>query len=182
MRSKFGPSSELAKECNKWSKSVMEMGMVKKLKEKATLTLRASKQWDILNRIDPSMPLTRFRKMQVDLTKGQAAIYIQLCTGHAPLNEHLYRLKAINSPVCTGCNRAHGSVKHYLMNCPRTVRLWAKITEALEREAWSIKTLLSHPKALKPLTVFIGISGRFGNTYGTMVLQEPAAKKGKRKE
>lgn len=115
------------------------------------------------------------------MTKGQAALYIQLRTDHAPLNKHLHRIKVVNSPVCTGCNRVHESVKHYLLDCPKTSRLRARMTSELGREARSLKTLLSHPKALKPLLVFIGKTGRFGDDYETMALPEPAKKSGKRK-
>lgn len=164
-----------------WSKSVMEMGVMKGLKAKAATTLRTSTQWDMLQKIDPSMPSTKFRKMQVDMTKGQAALYIQLRTGHAPLNKHLHRMKAINSPICTGCSDAHESVEQFLLDCPKTARLRAKLTATLGREARSIRTLLSHPKALKPLMAFIGKTKRFGEVYGTMILPEPAVKT-KRKE
>lgn len=50
-------------------------------------------------------------------------LYIQLRTGHAPLNHHLFRIKAVNSPVCTGCNWGHETVKHYFLDCLATSRL-----------------------------------------------------------
>lgn len=56
------------------------------------------------------------------------------------------------------------------------------MTDTLGREAQLIKTLLSHPKALKPLMVFIGKTGQFRKDYGTMTLPEPIAKKEMRKE
>lgn len=78
---------------------------------------------------------------------------------------------------------AHESVKHQycLPDYPRTSRLRAKLTMALGREAWSIKTLMSHPEALKPLVLFIASTGRFGERFETMILPEPAKKSGKRK-
>lgn len=42
----------------KWSKSAMGMGIMKQLKAAASTTLRSSKQWEALQRIDPSMPST----------------------------------------------------------------------------------------------------------------------------
>lgn len=160
----------------------MDMGVMRRLKKAVTTTLRSSKQWHALQKIDPSMPSTKYRKMQADMTKGQAALSIQLRTGHAPLNRQLHRMKLIDSPVCTGCNRAHETVKHYLLDCPKTSCLRAKISDALGREARSLKTLLSHPKALKAVLIFIGRTGRFGEAYGTMVLPEPKPKKRKRRE
>lgn len=75
-------------------------------------------------------------------------------------------------------NRGHETVKHYLLDCLKTSRLWAKLTAELGREARSLKTLLSNPKGLKPLMIFIGKTGRFGDTYGTMILPEPRKRAG----
>lgn len=155
-----------------WNKSAKDMGMMRNLKARAAVVLRTSKQWAGLVKIDPSMPSTRFRKMQVEMTKGQAALYIQLRTGHAPLNKHLHKLKAKDSPVCTGCNMAHETVKHYLLDCPATSRIRAKMMYELGTETRSITMLLSNKKALKPLLKFIGRSGRFGEAFGTMELPE----------
>lgn len=120
----------------------MEMLVMKRLKGNATTTLRISKQWDALQleRVDLTMPLPRFRKLQVDaVTKGQLAeIYIQLRTDHAPLNRHLHHTKSIDSSVCTIGNRAHETVKHFLLNCPKTSKLRA--TRGIHRQARTIRT------------------------------------------
>lgn len=138
---------------------------MRQLKEKASVTLRTSKQWSELELVDPSLPSTRFRKLQVTMLRGQIALYIQLRTGHAPLAKHLYRLKTIDSPGCKACKNAHETVKHYLLDCPATERYRAGLVKALGRESRSIRTLLSHPDALKPLMEYIGKTGRFGDTY-----------------
>lgn len=124
--------------------------------------------WGKLQKIDPSMPSTRFRKMQIKMTKGQAALYIQLHTGHIPLNKHLHTFQVINSPVCTACGMGHETVKHYLLDCPATERKRACMMAKIGRETRSIVTLLSHEKALRPLMKFIRRMKRFGEEYGTM--------------
>lgn len=81
-----------------WNKSVMEMGVLRKLQEKASE----------LQIIDLLKLSTKFRKMQVNMTKGWASYtssYIPV--SHVPLNRQLHRMKLIDSPVCTVCNRAH---------------------------------------------------------------------------
>lgn len=164
---------EMLRSSLQWNKSAMDMGIMKGLKKRAVEALRNSEQWVKLSKIDTSMPSTRFRKMQVGMSRGQAALYIQLRSGHVPLNKHLWKLRVKDSPICTGCNMAHETVKHYLLDCPATSRLRSEMWEKLGREARSIQTLLSHPKALKPVLKFIGKTGRFGEDYGSMDLPEP---------
>ncbi|KAF7967641.1 hypothetical protein HWV62_33627 [Athelia sp. TMB] len=130
----------------------------------------------MLERVDPSMPSTKFRKAQAEMTKGQAALYIQLRSGHAPLNKHLHRIKAKDSPICTGCNLAHETVRHYLLDCPATHRLRNEMMYSLGAESRCLRTLLSHPNALKPLMKFVGKTGRFGDNFGTMEVPDPVKK------
>ncbi|KAF7966260.1 hypothetical protein HWV62_39401 [Athelia sp. TMB] len=130
--------------------------------------------------MDPKTKEIRIQ-VQAEMSKGQAAIYIQLRTGHAPLNKHLHRIKAKNSPVCTGCDMAHETVKHFLLDCPAYERIRQDTLGVLGTEARSIQTLLSHPVALKPLMKYIGRTGRFGDEYGTMEVQDRPKKKKKTK-
>lgn len=112
----------------------MEMAMVKELKKDTAKVLHKSKQWAQLKDINVSMPSTRFCKAVVKMTKGQAALYIQLRTGHAPLNRHLHRIKATDSPVCPACNNAHETVHHYLLICPATERHRRELTYMFGRD------------------------------------------------
>lgn len=106
------------------SESAMEIGVMKGPKKRATAVLQSSKQREKLEEIDSSMPSTKFRKVQVGMSRGQAALYIQLCIGHVPL----------------GCNTAHEAVKHYLLDCPANARMPAIMWAKVGREARSIRT------------------------------------------
>lgn len=158
------------------SRSAMEMAMMKELKGEAKKVLRGSKQWGKMKNVDASMPSTRFQKTVVKLTRGQASLLMQLRTGHAPLNAHLHRLKAVDSPVCASCENAYESVHHYLMDCPATQTYRRDLLYVLGRESRSLGTLLSHPRALKPLFKFIARTRRFQDNYGTMELPKPPEK------
>lgn len=74
------------------SESAMEIGVMKGPKKRATAVLQSSKQREKLEEIDSSMPSTKFRKVQVGMSRGQAALYIQLCIGHVPLDKHIFSL------------------------------------------------------------------------------------------
>ncbi|KAF8592098.1 hypothetical protein K439DRAFT_1325598 [Ramaria rubella] len=52
------------------------------------------------------------------LSRSQASLLIQLCTGHVTLNKHLATIGAIESPTCPSCKWQDESVHHYLLQCP----------------------------------------------------------------
>ena len=155
------------------SKSAMDQAMLQALKQSAVRVLRKSKQWLKMKEVDPSMPSTAFRKAVAGMTRGQGSLYIQLRTGNAPLRAHLHKLKAIDSPICQACNNAYETVKHYLMDCPATQGYRRALVWAVGRESRSLKTLLSHKDAIRPLFKFIARTGRFNNDYGQLELKDP---------
>jgi hypothetical protein len=50
--------------------------------------------------------------------KGLATIILQLRADHAPLNNFLFKIKAVLDPRCAHC-RERETVPHYLMFCSR---------------------------------------------------------------
>lgn len=156
------------------SKAALDMTLMKRLKTESVEVLRGSKQWTKLQDIDPSMPSTTFRKTIVarNMTRGQATLYMQLQSGHAPLNGHLHRIRVIDSPVCAACEGAFETVKHYLLDCPATNGYRRLMLSALGLETRpEIKYLLGHRKAVKQLFKFIERTRRFKDDFGALKIE-----------
>jgi hypothetical protein len=109
------------------------------------------------------------------LPRKQASLLIQLRTGHAPLNKHLFNIKSTDSPICPVCEDAHETVHHFLLSCPAYERHRRHLFYTLNRGSRSLATLLSHPKATKHLFKFINKTGRFKSTLGDLELPDHLA-------
>ena len=124
-----------------------------------------------MDRIDPGMPSKAFCKMAERLPRRQASLLIQLRTGHVPLQQHLHRLRKVDTPICPMCGITNETVYHFLMECA------AYNEERAERErragpaSRSIKDLLNRPTMLSPLFRYIHDTQRFLATYGPLALK-----------
>ena len=120
-----------------------------------------------LAKIDNSIPSKKWMDLVKPLTKKQAAILIQLRTGHIGLNGHLHRIGKINSPLCTKCDaNTEETVHHYLFECDHYQQERAPLNQKLRRKAHEISYLLTNPTATLPLLKFIHATGRLKNTFG----------------
>jgi len=54
-------------------------------------------------RFDKSAPTKRILKLYDDLPRRSCSIFTQLRTGHIGLNKFLYRIGAVDSPLCARC-------------------------------------------------------------------------------
>jgi ribonuclease HI len=85
------------------SKQAAERRIMAKLKEQVKDKWRKSPRYRRMQDIDRSLPSDKFLKLTETLNRHQASLLIQLCTGHAPLQEHLHRLQKVDSPTCEKC-------------------------------------------------------------------------------
>jgi len=130
-------------------------------------------EWSISTRfphlftINPTLPSRAFMKLTGSLRKQQAGLYMQLRTGHAPLNKHLFRFKCSDSPNCLQCgDTVPESVHHFLFVCPRYNRERFILEQDLGRKAYHAAHLLAHPKARAHLLRFINETTRLKMTFG----------------
>ena len=157
------------------SKSAILQVMTKTLKSSTAQHLQKAPQWRKLCHVDPSMPSKRYRMIADSLPRKNASLLIQLRTGHAPLNQHLFNMKLADTPICPACQDAHETVHHYLLSCPVYKQHRQHLFYTLNRGSRSLTTLLSHPKAIEHLFKFITKTGRFKSTLGDLnLLDEPA--------
>jgi hypothetical protein len=81
------------------------------------------------------------------------------------LNAHRYRCRLAPSPACDACGAAKETRTHYLLHCPA----WEHLRHPLQQASYSagilgavdVRTMLNHPKLLKPVIDFIIQTGRF---------------------
>ena len=99
------------------SVSAVKRAIKETAKRDAASHLAKSKRYPQLRDIDGSVPSSQFRKLTAELTWKQASLMIQLRTGHIPLNLHLARFGAVESPTCPACHEKPESVHQFLMIC-----------------------------------------------------------------
>jgi ribonuclease HI len=142
--------------------SAVRQDFAKRLQRRWKRRWKESPRAKSLRSIDNTAPSKKFLKLTKDLNRSQSSIIMQLRTGHVGLNQHLFRIKRVESPSCPHC---HGitveTVKHYLLDCPFYRRERHELQTKLRRNAYSITFLLSSPVTIKPLLKFIHSTGWF---------------------
>jgi hypothetical protein len=141
-------------------------------KQRAIKRWRRSKRYNKMRSIDDSLPSNRFLELVHRLPRNQSTLLIWLRTGHAPLNHHLHRIRAIESPECDACKtETVETVRHYLLECPAHERARRKTLQKKLgiRKAGSISYLLSNRKATEALMAYADETGRFIESLGTLV-------------
>ncbi|TFK54102.1 hypothetical protein OE88DRAFT_1616051, partial [Heliocybe sulcata] len=98
------------------------------------------------------------------LPRPQAAIVMQLRTGHAPLNAHLHRIQATAIPDCDHCPRIPEDVHHYLLICRKYERQRFALHRKIGRAASELSTLLN--AEVKALLAYVHQTRRFRKTHG----------------
>jgi hypothetical protein len=89
-----------------------------------------------------------------------------------PLNYHLHRIHAIESPECDACkSETAETVRHYLLDCPAHEPARRNLRAKLGvRKAGDIPFLLSDKRATEPLMAFADATKRFAENLGTLVV------------
>lgn len=136
------------------SVSALKQHRTADLKQEAEARWQISRRYAKTRRIDPT------------LSKNQTSILIQLRTGHAPLQQHLFRLRKAESAMCPTCGTNEETVIHYLLHCPTWKRARAPLRRALPAFRTLLRTLLSSPEALPTLFGYIKATGRFAAGTG----------------
>lgn len=149
-----------------FSKSAIKQSFNRNLDAEAKELLTRSPRYARISEIDKSLAAGKFRVLTETLSRGQASLLFQLRTGHVPLNKHLHRIGAVDSPKCNACRGAEETVIHYLLKCPALTRHRQTMNKELGLGARTLGTLLNNEKALPYLFDFVGATGRFRETFG----------------
>jgi ribonuclease HI len=152
------------------SAAAVVQALTARTKARAVKRWRQSKQYARVRLIDKTLPSNAYLKLVKHMTRRQSSLLIRLRTGHAPLNRHLWSIKAVESPGCNACGRdEEETVRHFLVSCPAHERARAVLRNKIG--AWNasnISTLLTQRKFLRPLFKFVDTTGRFRGLLGTI--------------
>jgi len=150
--------------------------------EKQAYTLEINTMWSEMwqssprrarmDHIDKSFPFKNFRKIQYQLTRAQSSLLLQLCSGHIPLNAHLYRLNCSNTDKCTACSEQIGAppaaetITHFLFHCPAYQNERHDLDNALGPHRRDLESILKSKKRTKDLLRYIGRTKRLKKLLG----------------
>lgn len=81
--------------------------------------------------------------------------------GHIPLNSYLHRIGKAPSAGCDACGHPRENVHHYLMRCPKYEPFRQRMQTKLGRKARDEQYLLSDPKAMDELIMYVERTKRF---------------------
>jgi hypothetical protein len=135
---------------------------------------------------DTALPGKHTRTLYGRLKRSEAALLVQLRTGHTGLNSYVQMVRLIDSNVCgcAGDSYDKETVQHFLLYCPKWNHLRGEITEAMGAKYGDLSYALGDrssetlpdgqpvdkPESWKPnLTVvraiprFVVSTGRLGN-------------------
>ncbi|KAF8585336.1 hypothetical protein K439DRAFT_1343770, partial [Ramaria rubella] len=94
-------------------------------------------------------------KQTSSIIQSNSSLFIQVCTGHIPLNHHLQWIGKADSSKCPHCLMKEETIHHFLMICLAYAPLRHKLEKKIGCGAKSIQNLLGNPKAFMPLILFI---------------------------
>jgi hypothetical protein len=162
------------------SVAAIQQAFEARTRQRAIKRWRRSKRYNTAKAIDDSMPSNKFLKLVHSMPRNQSTLLIWLRTGYAPLNYHLHRIHAIESPECAHCRTETAeTTKHFLVDCPAHERARRALQKALGyRKAGEIPFLLSSPEAIAPLMKYIDDTGRFTDRLGTLTAAAPTQPQG----
>ena len=138
-----------------------------KLKKRWQRHWKNSERQNLLRTIDNSAPSKKYLQLISGLDRHQASLIFQLRLGQIGLNQHLFRIHKVESPVCPQCQGIMvESVKHFLLDCPHYRNECHVLQRKLHCNTGSLSFLLSSPVAVMPLLKFGHSTGRFKSFFG----------------
>lgn len=130
-------------------------------KEEARELWSNSKQFNRMSKIDETMPSGRYLKLTDKLPRRDAALLIQLHTGHIGLNGHLNRINRADSPWCPHCGeRNFENLTHILYICPKYREARREWERSLQEKTKDLKEVLGSEEGIAETLKFLRKTGR----------------------
>lgn len=107
-----------------------------------------------------------YLKMVKGMSRRRISILTQLRTGHAPLNNFLFKIGKSENQLCAHCKITPETVRHFLVECLEWKELHKPIQRIDSRRSQEIRHLLGSEKLLKETMKYIDRTGRFKDTHG----------------
>lgn len=102
------------------------------------------------------------KKALAGLPRGAATAVAQLRAGHTPLAAFLHRINAVDDPNCAECAQPE-TTEHFLLLCRKYSAQRADLVKQVRllHLPCTTQTLLTNPKAFKPLADYVQATDRF---------------------
>ncbi|KAE9394284.1 hypothetical protein BT96DRAFT_749479, partial [Gymnopus androsaceus JB14] len=94
------------------------------------------------------------------------SILMQLCTGHAPLQKHLYAIHRADEPTCPCCKQHPETVYHFLMECLAHKNSQDCLRRRIRQRNFTYSALLTTVESLRDFFQYINETGRFRHIVG----------------
>ena len=133
-------------------------------KHEATKWQRSKRQHSLL-KATADTSSKAYQKLTKDLHRVHTSIIVQLHMGHTPLNHHLHRIKATDSPTCPTCHERDETVLHYLLHCHTYEQQRYNLQCKIGPDARNLQKLLSTRKHIPALINFVRDTRRFTHIF-----------------
>ena len=120
------------------SKSTHKTIHTKQLKENISFLFQKSPSYNKLRTINPKAPSSNYKELTTGLPWCQSSILIQLCKGNSKLNQHLYNIGAVSTPICPACKRKEEMLWHFLLSWMAYVKHWQPLINILHYDALNL--------------------------------------------
>ena len=149
-----------------YSKAAMVQAYGKKLKGRAQKAWVMLQRYNKMKKTDPTTPSNKYLKLITPLLRKLTSILSQLKTGHVPLAKHLHHIGKADSPTCPACHQAEETTQHFLLHCPAHNAARQSLHNNTGGRSINITKLLTTPKTLCALFLYITQTGRWQNSFG----------------
>lgn len=151
------------------SVSVLRQESMSKIQRRWARCWKTSPHCCHMGGIDKSVPLKNWMLLIKLLPHQQAALIMQLRTGHIGLNKHLHWIHHSDTPYCPSCDEnAIELTHHFLFNCVCYCHERSILQHKLHCQSHNVSYLLSHPAAILPLLKFVHLTGHLKQTFGAL--------------
>ncbi|KIJ40442.1 hypothetical protein M422DRAFT_103670, partial [Sphaerobolus stellatus SS14] len=89
----------------------------------------------------------------------------QLRTGHAPLNHHLHRIGAWETPFCVHCRTKRETVFHYIMSCEAYQDQRTQLRKEIPNTLFTFTNLISRKEYIPKLLEYVEQTDRLSHTF-----------------
>ncbi|KAF5340335.1 hypothetical protein D9611_007948 [Ephemerocybe angulata] len=153
--------NRLRREALPISKSALQQGMKRAMKDSWTTQWRTSPRAKVLDEFDTEIPCKTFRELTSKLPRYQASLLMQLRTRHLPLNEYLHIRELSPTDKCQKCrgNRRE-TISHFLNECPAYHAQRRQLHDELGERRHDMKKVMKSKSDLKALATYMASTGR----------------------
>ena len=107
-------------------------------------------------------------KITAKLTRQQASILVQMCTGHVPLQAYLHHFKLAETATCPSCGIKPETVTHFILHCMSYIDQRCQLRRALGRDQSLGLEILGDMKNIKVFMNYVHSTKHFEESPGDL--------------